>query len=139
VTAQRSPARFLVTAQQNVACQLAAVIETLEAAELDYTPIFTDIGGSFNWRVISGTNRLSMHSFGIAVDVNAEFGQYWKWTGAREGNVGAYNNRLPAEVVQAFEKYGFIWGGKWHHFDGMHFEFRPELIIYARLVADKTD
>jgi hypothetical protein len=34
------------------------------------------------------------------------------------------------------ERFGFIWGGKWHHFDGMHFEYRPELILYARLVQE---
>ena len=24
--------------------------------------------------------------------------------------------------------HGFIWGGKWYHYDTMHFEFRPELV-----------
>ncbi|WP_265937085.1 M15 family metallopeptidase [Aliarcobacter butzleri] len=28
-----------------------------------------------------------------------------------------------------FEKYGFIWGGRWYHFDTMHFEYRPELLV----------
>ncbi|MEJ2663631.1 MAG: M15 family metallopeptidase, partial [Spirochaetia bacterium] len=28
-----------------------------------------------------------------------------------------------------FEKYGFIWGGKWYHYDTMHFEYRPELLV----------
>jgi peptidoglycan L-alanyl-D-glutamate endopeptidase CwlK len=32
----------------------------------------------------------------------------------------------PPKLVEIFEKYGFIWGGKWFHFDSMHFEFRPE-------------
>src|SRR5262245_1812136 len=27
-----------------------------------------------------------------------------------------------------FEKYGFIWGGHWYHYDTMHFEYRPELL-----------
>ena len=26
-----------------------------------------------------------------------------------------------------FEKYGFVWGGRWYHYDTMHFEYRPEL------------
>ena len=33
------------------------------------------------------------------------------------------------EVVEIFEKYGFIWGGKWYHYDTMHFEYRPELLV----------
>jgi hypothetical protein len=39
-----------------------------------------------------------------------------------------FRNRLPVEIVQIFEKHGFIWGGKWEHFDTMHFEYRPELL-----------
>ncbi len=139
VTAEGLPSGFQVTEQQNVACQLEAILETLAAAPEDYTAIFSDVGGGFNWRTISGTSRLSAHSYGIAVDVNAAFGQYWKWTGAQEGNVRAYDNRIPPEIVETFERYGFIWGGKWHHFDGMHFEFRPELIIHSRLIAGDPD
>ena len=40
-----------------------------------------------------------------------------------------YRNRMPEEIVAIFEKHGFIWGGKWYHFDTMHFEFRPELLL----------
>ena len=40
-----------------------------------------------------------------------------------------YTNRIPIEIAEVFEKYGFIWGGKWYHFDTMHFEYRPELLI----------
>ena len=40
-----------------------------------------------------------------------------------------YRNRMPEEIVTIFEKHGFIWGGKWYHFDTMHFEFRPELLV----------
>jgi len=28
--------------------------------------------------------------------------------------------------VQLFESERFIWGGRWYHFDTMHFEYRPE-------------
>ncbi len=39
-----------------------------------------------------------------------------------------FKNRIPAEIVAIFEKHGFIWGGRWYHYDTMHFEYRPELI-----------
>jgi D-alanyl-D-alanine carboxypeptidase len=32
----------------------------------------------------------------------------------------------PPRLIEIFEKNGFIWGGKWFHFDSMHFEYRPE-------------
>ena len=31
-----------------------------------------------------------------------------------------------------FEKHGFIWGGRWYHYDTMHFEYRPEMIAIAK-------
>ena len=40
----------------------------------------------------------------------------------------AYKNRIPMEIVRIFEKHGFIWGGRWSHYDTMHFEYRPELL-----------
>ena len=43
-------------------------------------------------------------------------------------------DRYPQEIVEIFEKHGFIWGGKWSHFDLMHFEYRPELLQKWRLV-----
>ncbi|MES0403835.1 MAG: M15 family metallopeptidase, partial [Hyphomicrobium sp.] len=52
------------------------------------------------------------------------------WRQAKPGTDGtyAYKNKIPMEIVRIFEKHGFIWGGKWHHYDTMHFEYRPELL-----------
>ena len=38
-----------------------------------------------------------------------------------------WRNRFPQAIVDAFEAEGFIWGGRWYHYDTMHFEYRPEL------------
>ncbi|MFT5265247.1 MAG: peptidoglycan L-alanyl-D-glutamate endopeptidase CwlK [Polaribacter sp.] len=103
--------------------------------ELDGKPhlhkYLENIGGVFNWRKIAGTERLSAHSFGITIDLNPKFAHYWKWTSknVKESDVIAYQNQIPHEIVAIFEKYGFIWGGKWYHFDTMHFEYRPELLV----------
>jgi hypothetical protein len=132
-----SNAVFWMTEKWGVSCQLEAALAEISALEADTSAYFQEVGGSFNWRQISGTSRLSAHSYGISIDINAELGQYWKWTGAREGHVGAYNNQVPEIIVRAMERYGFIWGGKWHHFDGMHFEYRPEIILYSRMVRQK--
>jgi hypothetical protein len=127
--------RFNVTQDHCVHIQLEAALDEIEALGPDYAVYFENPGGGFNWRVIAGTNRLSVHSFGIAVDLNTALGGYWRWSGAAQGEATEYDNRIPEEIVQAFERYGFIWGGKWHHFDGMHFEYRPELILHARLIG----
>ncbi len=129
-------ATFLMTDRQGVACQMAAALAEVAALNIDWAPAFTDVGGSFNWRKIAGTERYSAHSYGIAFDLNSALGGYWRWSGRPEGDAGPYHNNIPAEIVATFERFGFIWGGKWHHFDGMHFEYRPELILYARQMTD---
>ena len=86
--------------------------------------------GTFNYRVISGTNRLSPHAFGIAIDLARDSRDYWKWASREQGQ-----KRLegyPKEIVALFEKYNFVWGGKWGHFDILHFEYRPEIILKAK-------
>jgi len=90
----------------------------------------TNIGGTFAWRNIAGTDRHSMHSFGMTIDINTAYSDYWQWACkcTNENAVFIYKNRIPQLIVDIFEKYGFIWGGKWYHFDTMHFEYRPELI-----------
>jgi hypothetical protein len=112
-----------VTKCNGVAAHLRAV-----ARELKRNPrlrkYLTPIGGTFKWRKIAGTNRLSVHSFGAAIDINVKYSAYWRWSkGAYR-----YQNKIPLEIVKAFERHGFIWGGKWYHYDTMHFEYRPELL-----------
>lgn len=103
--------------------KLNLVIEELNQLPSEYQKYIVNPGGTFNWRNIAGTDRLSNHSFGSAIDINTKYSDYWKWN-----NNLTYQNRIPFEIVEIFEKHGFIWGGKWYHYDTMHFEFRPELL-----------
>jgi hypothetical protein len=93
------------------------------------------VSGTFNYRAIAGTNQLSAHSYGIAIDLaaNKGGGGYWRWVSINDGKrkIIAY----PTQVVKVFEQNNFIWGGKWWHFDIMHFEYRPELILKAKYFA----
>ena len=63
---------------------------------------------------------------------------YWLWQKPGPDGLLVPKNRMPMEVVEAFERHGFIWGGRWHHYDTMHFEYRPELLLGARASADAT-
>lgn len=92
------------------------------------------INGTFNYRYISGTGRLSPHAYGIALDLNSNKSDYWKWASreAGEKRMKAY----PKELVQIFEDNNFVWGGKWGHFDILHFEYRPEIIMKAKYFGD---
>lgn len=86
------------------------------------------LGGTFLWRDIAGTSRLSPHSWGIAIDLNPKHASYWRGKKMAGQGVEILRSRYPQEIVEIFERHGFIWGGKWSHFDLMHFEYRPELI-----------
>lgn len=88
------------------------------------------INGTFNYRVISGTSKLSPHAYGIAIDIASNPSDYWKWATREAGEKRVLY--YPKELVETFEKYNFVWGGKWGHFDILHFEYRPEILIKAR-------
>jgi hypothetical protein len=45
----------------------------------------------------------------------------------------------PKEIVRIFEKNNFVWGGKWVHFDMMHFEYRPEIILKAKYFGNQSE
>lgn len=90
--------------------------------------------GIYNHRRIAGTDRFSAHAWGIAIDLHK--GTYWRWGRLlAPGELLALQASYPPEIVQAFEAEGFIWGGKWYHYDTMHFEYRPELLAKARLAG----
>ncbi len=129
--------RTLFNKRNAAADALKLVSGTLEKLPKKYAKYFNKTGGTFNWRMISKTKRLSVHSFGAAIDINTKYANYWRWAGGKPGKVPKYQNQIPREIVAAFEKHGFIWGGKWYHFDTMHFEYRPELIAIGKLAEDR--
>lgn len=120
-----------ITRISGVAASLRAVqADLLKRPELwRYT---RPSAGAYFWRTIAGTSRLSLHAYGAAIDLNTHFSNYWRWSGYREGQAGVrYRNQMPLELVSIFEKHGWIWGGRWYHFDTLHFEYRPELTSAA--------
>jgi hypothetical protein len=102
------------------------------SAELDTLPATFDVdlypsAGTYNCRVIAGTDRVSAHGYGIAIDIALKRSHYWRDAAPADGSI-AYRNEIPLEIVRIFEKHGLIWGGRWYHYDSMHFEYRPELL-----------
>ncbi len=122
--------KILVTKVNHVADSIKKLATALDKHP-EFLKYITNIAGTFNWRKIAGTNRLSNHSFGMTIDINTKYSDYWQWECKcfDEAKTTNHKNRIPIQLVQIFEQYGFIWGGNWTHFDTMHFEFRPELLI----------
>ncbi|MFA6936895.1 MAG: M15 family metallopeptidase [Treponema sp.] len=93
----------------------------------------------YYWRTIRDSGNKSFHSLGIAVDILPvgwnQKNIYWGWRRDLDPDnwmKTPLDRRWmpPKKVVDIFEKYGFIWGGKWVIWDNMHFEYHPELILY---------
>jgi hypothetical protein len=115
-----------VTSVEGVADRLKAV-----SAEIDVLPpaiasAAYPIAGILSCRPVADTGKMSMHAYGAAIDLNLKVSDYWLWQ--KKTNPIPYRNRMPQEIVDIFERHGFIWGGKWYHYDTMHFEYRPELL-----------
>jgi hypothetical protein len=116
-----------ITSVNGVDAHLRAVSAEIDALPDKIKRAAYPIAGTYNCRAVADTGEPSPHGYGIAIDLNTAFSDYWYWQ-RHEGTI-VYRNRMPAEIVAIFEKHGFIWGGKWYHFDTMHFEFRPELLV----------
>jgi D-alanyl-D-alanine carboxypeptidase len=92
---------------------------------------------TYIYRNIANDERISLHSFGIAIDIKTftDKESYWYWSEAfREDwwNIPKEERvYIPQKVIDAFEEAGFAWGGKWFYFDNMHFEYRPEVVLYS--------
>jgi len=99
-----------------------------------------EISGYY-WRNIAGSNSRSYHSYGIAVDLipryyGGKYG-YWRWAvdaGVEQWWAVPFDKRwsVPQPVIDAFERHGFVWGGKWLFYDPIHFEYRPEVILLSK-------
>jgi hypothetical protein len=68
--------------------------------------------GCFNIRKKRGLSSMSLHSWAIAIDVNAF-----------ENGLNQ-TPKLSAGFVKCFTDNGFDWGGTWTRKDGMHFQLK---------------
>lgn len=117
-----------VTTVNGIDEKLKRISEELEQLGPAYYSFLANPGGAYQTRLIANTRRTSPHSFGIAIDINTTQANYWLWDAKKKKGPLSYSNQIPWEIVLIFEKHGFIWGGKWKHYDTMHFEYRPELL-----------
>jgi hypothetical protein len=124
--------RLKVTRVNGVAAKLQAVSDELDRLPERFTKYLKPSAGTYNCRVVAGTRRASAHGQGIAMDIATARSDYWFWNKPGADGRYPYQNRIPMEIVEIFEKHGFIWGGKWYHYDTMHFEYRPEIVGAAR-------
>ncbi len=113
----------------------------------DYKSMEANNSSAFNCRLIQGTNLTSIHSYGLAIDINPEQNpyalnkyelgkvfvpvyppagmDYMNRKNIRHGMVESIVNKQTGEtVVDIFYKHGFTeWGGNWNEpLDWHHFQ-----------------
>jgi hypothetical protein len=102
-----------VSCNRRIVGDLRAAMRSLERRGLARLVDRGDYAGCYAPRRIPSSGSLSLHAYGLAVDLNASRnGQYRR---------GDQDPRL----VRAMERHGFTWGGRWPTApDPMHFEWQ---------------
>lgn len=86
---------------------------------------------SFNYRTIAGTNKISNHAKGMAIDINPIQNPYVKDNiiSPPEGEIYKDRKNIRKGMIikndvayNAFTKRGWKWGGEWNNPDYQHFE-----------------
>lgn len=75
--------------------------------------------GCFNIRSKRGASSMSLHSWGIAIDMNPSDNQFKK---TREQMIATGRKPFSDGFVKCFKDAGFDWGGDWKTPDMMHFQ-----------------
>lgn len=86
----------------------------------------------FNFRPVPGSDHLSQHAYGRAIDINPLYNPYITEEGYSPANAGEYVDRTqdtPNKIdtddlcYQLFTEHGFFWGGNWNSVkDYQHFQ-----------------
>lgn len=99
-----------VTCNKQMIPQLRAALQEVADRGLADEIHTGEYGGCYNARFIAGTQTLSNHAFGLAIDLNVP------------GNLRGSAGDIDRGVVAIFKSWGFGWGGDWNWTDPMHFE-----------------
>ena len=102
-----------VTCHRKLMPQLVGALEELAAIGDGPDAVGSGYEGCYVPRFINRdpSRALSYHSWGAAIDINAERNPF-----------GAPPDQDP-RLVKIMERWGFSWGGRWEVPDGMHFEW----------------
>ena len=102
-----------VTCHRDLIPQLVSALDELRDEGLGHLVHPEQFAGCYSPRFISQDpeGNLSHHAWGMAVDLNAN------------ENPRGGKPHMDARIVDAFQKWGFTWGGRWILPDGMHFEW----------------
>jgi peptidoglycan LD-endopeptidase CwlK len=110
---------------------ISSIIPIAAYDDIDHASIADNNTSAFCYRPVAGTDRLSKHSFGTALDLNPLWNPYVNLDGTPKAGsfpYKGYDRSAPGTitengiVVRAFLERGWQWGGHWDDFlDYQHF------------------
>jgi poly-gamma-glutamate synthesis protein (capsule biosynthesis protein) len=95
----------------------------------DDASMAADNSSAFNFRTVAGTDVLSQHARGLAIDINPVENPWRRADGIVPAAGIAFADRThvrpgmivrPGPVVAAFDELGWEWGGDWRHAQDDH-------------------
>jgi hypothetical protein len=114
IVSRRVPILGSVTCHRAMIRPLRAALGSLARRGLSRLVDPGDYAGCYAPRRIQPSGQLSLHAWGVAIDLNAA------------ANPFLGRSRQDRRLVRAMERHGFTWGGDWPtRPDPMHFELRP--------------
>lgn len=112
---------------------IASMVRVAAYGGCDATSMAANNTSGFNFRTIAGTDRLSLHALGAAIDINPVQNPYVARHDIQPPTSMEYLDRArlrpgmiarPGPVIEAFEAFGWRWGGDWSTSkDYQHFSF----------------
>ena len=121
-----------------------------------------NLTGSYCCRNTESTNRLSLHAFGTAIDINTlqnpcifidinnneiqnivpkKGVKYLNRSFNRKGKLDKDIGKIDDKIVKIFKKYGYdVWGGYWDSpIDYQHFQVANYKFAHLLMIANKQD
>lgn len=122
--------------QQGYPIEKIRLIDEYQAS--DEASMSDNNSSAFCYRPVSGTDQLSLHALGLAIDINPLYNPYIHTNTGKEkcepASGAKYADRekdFPYKITaqdvccKIFKKYGFEWGGEWDHAkDYQHFAYK---------------
>ena len=91
----------------------------------------------FCYRYVIGSDKLSDHSTGNAIDINP-MQNPWVHPSAHKIEGRKYDSNqkgtITPEIVDIFKKHGWLWGGNWRNPDYQHF-FKPDNELKSLVIS----
>jgi hypothetical protein len=111
-----------ITCHKLVACQLKAIFAEILAvyglAKIKELQL-DDFGGCFNYRQMRGGTNLSLHSWGVAIDLDPDRNLL-----KENSSTARFARPEYKAFIDIFYKHGFVSLGREKNYDWMHFQVK---------------